>query len=362
MVKYSETGKEVISNRRIVELIKAAQEKKFEVCIWGAGNAGITGIKMLKKLNISVDFFCDRNPKLWGKKIVDDIKCTSVDEIRNRDVICFIMVSVPFIDEVCREAGMLGIERVVTYDELCDLEIETYFPFMRKKQIAAYTCIVGNYDKLKEPVSVSEECDYYVISDEKPSADSVFRYININDCVPYCVEDNTKKNRYCKINAHKLFPQYRYSIYFDGNIRLKNNIVQKIDELPQTRITTSAINSINCVYMETMRAIELGRVSKEVAMKQIEKYWLEGMPEKFGSVVCSVLIREHNNPICKKIMEDWWEQVEQFSRKDQISFPYVIWKNNFSMNDVTTVNGAELYGDKYFIFDRTHDKPRYTSG
>ncbi len=352
--------KRIIRNNHIMELIKAAQEKKFEVCIWGAGNAGITGINMLKEMNISVDYFCDNNPKLWGRKIVDDIKCISVDETVSRDIICFIMVSVPFIDEVCREAHMRGIERIVTYDELCDLKIKTYFPFMKKKQIAAYTCIIGNYDKLKEPISVSEECDYYVISDEKPPVDSVFQYININDCIPHYIEDNVKKNRYCKINAHKLFPQYRYSIYFDGNIRLKSNIIQKIDELPRTRIMASGIHSINCVYMEAMRAIELGRVSKETAMKQIEKYWLEGMPEEFGSVTCSLLIREHNNPICKKIMEDWWEQVEQFSRKDQISFPYVIWKNNYLMSDVATVNGTDLYADNYFIFSRIHDKPRYT--
>lgn len=362
MSQGNKTMKEKIKNNQTLELIKAAQEKKSEVCIWGAGNAGITGINMLKRMGISVDFFCDKNPKLWGRKIVDDIKCISVDEIDNRDVICFIMVSVLYIDEVCREAHMLGIKKIVTYDELCDLEINSYFPFMKKNQIAAYTCIVGNYDKLKEPVSVSEGCDYYVISDERPPADSIFQFIDIKDCIPSCIEDDTKKNRYCKINPHKIFPQYKYSIYFDGSIRLKSNITQKIDELPRTRIMALSIHSINCVYMETMRAIELGRVSKEIAMKQIEKYWLEGMPQNFGSVACGLLIREHNNPICKKIMEDWWEQVEQFSRKDQISFPYVIWKNNYLMSDIATVNGTKLNADNYFILSKTHDKPRHTSG
>lgn len=358
----SQIDKELINKNRIMELITAAQEKEAEVCIWGAGNAGITGINMLKKMNISVDYFCDKNPELWGKRIVDDIVCTSVEKIKNRNVICFIMVSVPYIDEVRREASMMGIEKVVTYDEVCDLEVKTYFPFMRKKQIAAYTCIIENYDRLREPVSISEECDYYVISDEKPPKDSIFRYIDINECVSQDIKDSAKKNRYCKINAHKIFPQYRYSIYFDGNIRLKNNVIQKIDELPRTRITALGIHSVNCVYKETMRAIELGRVNREIALKQIEKYWLEGMPENFGSVACGLLIREHNNSICKKIMEEWWEQVDQFSGKDQIAFPYVIWKNNYLMSDVATVNGEELYSNNYFIIGRTHDKPRHTSG
>lgn len=353
----------MIKNNRIMELIRAAQEKKFEVCIWGAGNAGITGLRMLQKMGIEVDFYCDKNPNLWDTIITDNIKCINMSEIRNKDMICFIMASVLFIDEICNEVRMLGIDKIITYDELCELEIETYFPFMKKKQIVAYTCIVGNYDKLKEPVSVSEKCDYYVISDERPPADSVFRYININDCISYHIQDKTKKNRYCKINAHKIFTQYKYSIYFDGSIRLKSNIVEKIDDLPPlTRIMALSSTQINCVYMEAMRAIELGRVNKEITMKQVEKYWLEGMPPNFGSVACGLLIREHNNPICKKIMEDWWQQVKQFSRKDQISFPYVIWKNKYLMSDIATVNGSRLNANDYFILSKTHDKPRHTSG
>ncbi len=352
----------MLKKYQTMELIRAAQEKRFEVCIWGAGKAGTSGINILKKLGISVDFFCDRNPKLWGTTIVDGIKCISVNQISSKDVICFAMASVQDINEICKDAQMLGIEKIVTYDELCDIEIKSYFPFMERKKIAVYTCIVDKYDNLQEPVSLSDACDYYVISDEKSSENSVFHYININDLVPGYVEDSTKKNRYCKINAHKIFPQYRYSIYFDGNMRLKANIVQKLFELPVTRVMALSRNPNKCLYMDAMRAIELGRVNREVAMKQVEKYWLEGMPENFGSVTCGLLIREHNNPVCRKIMEEWWEQVELFSRKDQIAFPYIIWKNHYCMNDVGTVNGEELYADDYLILSKVHDKPRHTSG
>lgn len=350
------------TSSRVKELIEVAKEKKHEVCIWGAGNAGKTGLRMLQRMGVSVDFYCDKNPDLWGREIVDNIKCISPDEIRNRDIICFVMASVLYIQEICNDIKALGIKKIITYDELCEVEIKDYFPFKARKQIAVYTCIVGDYDLLKEPISISEECDYYVISDKKPKTDSVFQYIDIRECIPEYLDDNTKKNRYCKINAHKLFPKYRYSIYFDGNMILKSNIVQTISELPKTRIITLAKNPINCIYMEAMRAIELGRVNKNIAMKQVEKYWLEGMPENFGSVICSILIREHNNFICRKIMEDWWNQVEQFSRKDQIAFPYVIWKNNYSMNDVATLNGEEIHAEKYLFWDKLHNKPRYANG
>lgn len=346
-------------HNNVMNLIKLAQKSRYEVCIWGAGNVGThSGLHMLKKRGIEVDYYCDSNPKLWGLEIVDGIKCRNVEEIRGRDVICFILVSSHLLEEVCNQAVGLGIKNIVTYDDLCELELGTYFQCRNRKKIAVYTCVIGGYDEVKEPISISEECDYFLISDEKPRKDTIFQYINSNDCIPAYINDSTRKNRYCKINAHKIFPQYRYSIYADGCMRLKSNIIDKIYELPKTRIMTFSENSLGCLYMEAMRAAEHGRDVKETIIKQVEKYWLEGMPENFGSVACGVLIREHNNPVCRKIMEEWWEQIELFSKRDQISFPYVLWKNGYTMSDVGILYGHGAISDEYLIWEREHSRPR----
>ena len=346
-------------NNHVMELLALAQEKRYEVCIWGAGNVGTHfGLQMLRKRGIAVNYYCDGNPGLWGKEVIDGIRCISAEEMKDRNPICFIMVSVALIDQVLAQAKALGIEKIVTYDDLCVLELETYFPFWSRKQISVYTCIVGGYDELKEPVSLSPDCDYYVISDKKPGEGSAFRFMNSGEWIPASIEDNTRKNRYCKLNPHILFPQYRYSIYFDGNIRLKANITEKIAALPKTRIVAAANNPIKNVYMEAMRAAEHFRDKKELFLEQTEKYWLEGMPDNFGSVTCSVLIREHNHPVCQKIMKEWWEQVDRYTKKDQVSFPYILWKNGYTIADVQTVNGDDTFNDTYMIYERVHTKPR----
>lgn len=342
------------------ELLKLAQEKQFETCIWGAGKVGTQfGLRMLKERGISIDYYCDNNSKLWGKEIVDGIKCISIEELKDRDIICFVMVSIHLLEIVCKQVTEMGIKKIVSYSDLCELEIKEYFPFQTRKQIAIYTCIVGDYDKLRDPIYVSDNCDYFVISDKKPET-KVYKYININDFLPEYIEDNTKKNRYCKINAHRIFPQYKYSIYFDGNITLKSDLESKIMDLPKTRIITLSKNFWDCAYIEAMNAIEQYRDYKEVIMRQVEKYWLEGMPLKFGSVFCGVLIREHNNPICKKIMEDWWKEVEQYSKKDQIAFPYVLWKDGYSIEDVGIISENGPYNSEYLILEREHLKQRVT--
>ncbi len=327
--------------KRYIEL---ARNEKFEVCVWGAGYLGTqSGLKLLYKRGILVNFYCDNNSELWGKEIINGIYCISPEELQKKkeNMICFLMVGCTKVDAVLRQMEHIGIKHIVLFDDLFIEEKEEYFPFMKRKRIAFYTCIVGSYDSLKEPLSISPECDYYLISDKKPEKETVFQYIDIKQYLPEHIEDNTKKNRFCKINPHIIFPQYRYSVYFDGVLQVSSTLVKFIENLPETRVIALAKNYWPGLYMEAMRVMLSRRDNEEIVKEQVEKYWLEGMPENFGSVFCGILIREHNNPVCRKLMKDWWDQVENYSKRDMISFPYVLWKNGYTINDVKTI--AEKY-------------------
>ena len=346
-------------NQRIYKYLNLAQQGKLKVCIWGAGNVGVNfGRKLIEKWKINIDFYCDNDYKKWGKEICDGIKCFNPSILENKQAVCFVMVSNHYCEDIVRQASAYKDIHVITYNDMCVLEGETYFEFQKRKQIAIYTCIVGAYDEVMEPVEVLKECDYYLIADHPLERESVFKYIDIKDVIPKDITDFTRINRYCKINAHKIFQNYRYSIYFDGNIQLRGNIVEEFEKLPQTRITTICKNFFDSIYVEAMRAIEHGRDSKSIITQQVEKYWLEGMPEDFGSVACGIILREHNNPICVKIMEDWWNELKTFSKRDQISFPYVIWKNGFSIKDVGTLNDFASIDGKYWAINREHTKAR----
>ncbi len=39
------------------------------------------------------------------------------------------------------------------------------------------------------------------------------------------------------------------------------------------------------------------------------------------------LVWRHNEPDVAGVMENWWSEIEQGSRRDQLSFNYVAWKN-----------------------------------
>jgi len=41
-------------------------------------------------------------------------------------------------------------------------------------------------------------------------------------------------------------------------------------------------------------------------------------------------------------MEDWWNMIHQYSRRDQASLSYVMWKNELRIGDYTLVKNARF--------------------
>ena len=70
----------------------------------------------------------------------------------------------------------------------------------------------------------------------------------------------------------------------------------------------------------------------EFIKKQIEKYKKEDYPRDNGMLIAMELVRRHNEMDVVKTMEHWWKEIENHSRRDQISFNYVAWKNKLKFN------------------------------
>lgn len=181
----------------------------------------------------------------------------------------------------------------------------------------------------------------------------------MDQCVPRDISDNRLKNRYCKINAHKVFPQYKYSIYLDGNHKIKQDLTVFIDRLSKTGLGVLAYREWESIYTEAIRCIQGKLEYEEPIRKQVEKYWKEGMPDYFPTIICGVLIRQHHNPRCVKLMEDWWQEIlSTGSRRDQISLPYVLWKNGYTISDLTTILENPYSQGECFDYAGKHNQNR----
>ena len=71
------------------------------------------------------------------------------------------------------------------------------------------------------------------------------------------------------------------------------------------------------------------------------------MPKNYGLLQCNLIVREHNNETCIKIMQDWWQEFKNYSKRDQISLPHVLYKNNIKIENVGIL-GNNIYPNPSF--------------
>jgi hypothetical protein len=269
------------------------------------------------------------------------------------------------IDDVCTMDSVLekfyGVEHIRSYEKLSPKnmvpENDSVEQVHRNDKIAVYTCITGGYDIIKEPCCVEENCDYYLISDEKPKELNVYKWIDVKDVVPANIMDNAAKNRWCKMHGHKIFENYKYSIYMDGSIQIVKPISYYKENIGRVGIAMHKHPLRDCIFEEGLRiyANRRGNLSKEAVVQQMKKYLFSGMPRNYGLFACTMIVRDHSDAIGNAIMTQWFEEYMNSLRRDQLSFTYILWKNGIVCSDVGILNnGVNIRKNKDFIINDKH--------
>lgn len=229
----------------------------------------------------------------------------------------------------------------------------------KKANIVVYSAIANNYNPLLNPSVRDEGIDYFCFTDQ------ALWYRLANNIVwkikpfPKDVRDlePTRKCRMVKILPHRFFPEYEYSVCVDGSIDIIGDIRALLTQYDYPAMLCFKHPKRSCIYQEGKTCIDLGKDDPQVISRQLDCYRGQGFPENAGLIESGVLIRRHNDPTVIRVMEDWWREVRTQSRRDQLSFPYVAWRNDFwptTMGDesvwgssrVFTLRMNSYHGDK----------------
>ena len=238
----------------------------------------------------------------------------------------------------CRINKSRIFDKQITYDindlseveYICDSDPEN-------NRIAIYTAIFGGYDELKEPEYIAPNCDYFIFTDRQIPVNSVWTKIDYSNITEMKGMDAYHLSKYVKIFPNLFFSNYEYSIWVDGTTTIMADLYPFIDRMKENVIGMFDNPVHDCIYTEAAFLLYYNRVDETVINKQIKYYREEGYPEHNGMFECTIIVRKHNDNNCVRIMREWWKQIEAFSMRDQISFPYVLWKEK--LNDVVTVLG-----------------------
>ena len=81
-----------------------------------------------------------------------------------------------------------------------------------------------------------------------------------------------------------------------------------------------------------------------MCLKLFERYNGEHFPTHYGLYENNVIIYHPHDPNVQAICEAWWNEIENFSHRDQLSLTYVLWKNN--LKDFINVGYSEYFNPK----------------
>ncbi len=193
-----------------------------------------------------------------------------------------------------------------------------------------YTSIVGNYDSIKEPRYRMPEWDYICFSNTIPQREGSIWKIRP---ITFQHIDNSRLSRYPKINPHLVLKEYEYSLWIDANIEfLDNSVEQRINGLIKDDIFLSLIPhpDRNCIYEEAQICINNGLDSRRKIEQQIKFLKGEKYPENNGMFENGLIFRRHNEQLICSMNADWWSLYQRYSKRDQLSLGYILWKKNIN--------------------------------
>ena len=242
-----------------------------------------------------------------------------------------------------------------------------------KKKYCVYTCITGDYDGLKELKIKEKDIDYYCFTNNKKLQSKTWKviYIDNND-----MDDITLARKIKILGNDDLFKDYEFNIWIDACITIEKNLTEWLDNKinkHNINILMYKHNERNCIYDEAIECFRVRKETKKNVVKLINFLEKEKMPKNYGLYSTGIIVR-NNNSLVKETMKIWFSILEKYSRRDQLSFTYALYKtglkvkplgNNLFKSDVFTWNNHKkliknnkirvYYDDNNFDISKVED-------
>ncbi|CFR04467.1 glycosyltransferase domain-containing protein [Yersinia kristensenii] len=223
---------------------------------------------------------------------------------------------------------------------------------MSLKKRVVYTAIFGGYDTLHEPKGLNEDIDFVCFTDDPTLRSQKWRVVLVSDKTL----NNSMRNRRYKFFPNIYLNDYDESLYIDGNISICSDSIANLFEkyLTENKIAIPFHSERNCIYKEAKKCIEVSKGDPIKINSQIEFYKKVGFPSNYGLYENNVILRKHNDSVIISLMEAWFQQLAEFSARDQLSLCFLMWKYKIKCGSILE---GPRFSNKYLKigFHRTEE-------
>ena len=194
--------------------------------------------------------------------------------------------------------------------------------------IYVYSAMFGDYDEVLPPPK-DPKVEYLMFSDKK--------HDGWKTIVVPAPKDPRRYSRFFKINSH-LLPRHDVSIWVDSCLHLSKSLLPLVDSL-KGDLGLIKHPRDKCVYEHAQRCRTLVLDSTTLIDYQMGRYLTDGMPKNFGLTENCVIIRKNTEQI-KLLNEMWYKLYMEYSQRDQLSLPYVLWRTGIKY-DLLPIDSRE---------------------
>lgn len=146
-----------------------------------------------------------------------------------------------------------------------------------------------------------------------------------------------------------------WSLYLDGSLSPKGQVRETVETwLDKHDMALFKHPWRTCAYDEIDECARKGKITASQAEKTRSHLLLAGFPKHFGLWALGMIARRvHCNSIQIFAMPMVWYHTQDVAR-DQIWFPFVLWRLNESRKRINTID-KDIYNNKFLSF-RRHGK------
>ena len=197
-------------------------------------------------------------------------------------------------------------------------------------RFAIYTACIGGYDDILQPEVVDDRFDFFLFTnDVREERIGVWHVRKVD----YSNPDLTRIARHVKTHPEDLLPEYEATLWMDSSLQITSPKVYTrfIELFDQNVVDVASVihPKRDCIYDEAFEVATRknpGALEHDyIALKWCRKIWKEQYPQHNGLFETSILYRRKSY-FSKQVDELWWECINRYSKRDQLSFNYSLWR------------------------------------
>lgn len=200
-----------------------------------------------------------------------------------------------------------------------------------------YTVLFGGYEPLHPQHTSTADIDLICFTDDPTLTSQCWQ---IRPLPPLLPGDPTRNARRVKLLAHDYLPEYGTSLYVDNTVELLVDPQVLFDLLPADQAMAVPLHSYRATVSDEFAAVVTEtREARWVCAEQQTAY-LSADPGslELQPLWSGLMVRRHHEPEVVAGMRLWWDHVQRYSRRDQLSLRYVQRQSGLGIHELDLDN------------------------